>query len=203
MISQFLSTTTLATAGRVLAIVVPLALAGTLGYRLGSSQTAKTYTAQLAEQTAHYDRERQAAADARAAELGAALTEQQRLNDQAHQVGYALIEARAELANARSQLTRRIDNATRSDGDRFTGLGPDSLRVYRTALGYPERDPDLPATDAGHAAQAGAATGADTGLPAADLLEHAADYGQWCRQLDAQLSAFLRLHGEPGAETPE
>ncbi|WP_051528692.1 hypothetical protein [Microvirgula aerodenitrificans] len=203
MISQFLSTTTLATAGRVLAIVVPLALAGTLGYRLGSSQTAKNYTAQLAEQTAHYDRERQAVADARATELGAALTEQQRLNDQAHQVGYALIEARAELANARSQLTRRIDNATRSDGDRFTGLGPDSLRVYRAALGYPERDPDLPATDAGHTAQAGSATGPDAGLSPGDLIAHAADYGQWCQQLDVQLTAVARLFPVSQGDTHE
>ena len=198
-----LKPTPLSLALRVGALLLPLAVAGWFGFDAGRRHAASDWQTRLASLDASHARALQTMADARAAELGAALIEQQRLDALAQQTGRELIATRARLADSRRELTRRIDDATRHDGDRFTGLGPDSLRVYRAARGYPERDPAVPAADAGHAAQAGAATGADTGLPAADLLEHAADYGQWCRQLDAQLSAFLRLHGEPGAETPE
>lgn len=181
---------------RLGAVVVPLAIVGVLGYDVGRTQATRLYQAQLASQQASHAKALQGLADSRANDLAQALAETQQLNAQAQQLGWALIQARARLADTQSQLKQRIPDAIRRDGQHWTGLGPDGLRVYRAALGYPARDPGVPASDAGDVGAAGAATGADAGLPPADLLEHAADYGQWCQRLDAQLSAFIRLHQE-------
>lgn len=183
-----------------LAITVASALIWGGGYLSGHKVASQAGTAKLQSMQLAHAEDLKIIADAKAAELGAALVEQKKLADQAHQVGWQLLQTRARLADTQSQLKQRIADATRSDGVRFTGLGPDSLRVYRSALGYPERDPGVPEADAGNVDQAGQTDGTDEGLPPADLLDHAADYGQWCQQLDAQLSAYIRLHTEA---TPE
>lgn len=177
-----------------LAITAAVALIWGGGCLSGHKVASRAAAAELQSvQLAHAD-ERTRSVEAKARELAAALAEQQRLAAQAHQVGWELLQTRARLADTQSQLKQRIADATRNDGVHFTGLGPDSLRVYRTALGYSERDPGVPATDAGDVDQTGQASDSDEGLPPADLLDHAADYGQWCQQLDAQLSAYIRLH---------
>lgn len=192
--------TALYNALRIGAVLVPVAVVGYLGYDLGRSTASQAYQTELARQAQTHATAMQKLADDKAAELGLALSEQQRLTEQANQVGWALIQTRAQLANTQSQLKKRIADATRTDGMRFTGLGADSLHVYRAALGYPERDLGVPAADTKHAGETAAAAGTDRGLPPEDLLEHATDYGQWCQQLDAQLSAYIRLHAEA---TPE
>ncbi|KKF34114.1 hypothetical protein [Erwinia tracheiphila] len=40
------------------------------------------------------------------------------------------------LAEAKQQYDRSIPDAIKNDGKTYTGLGPDSLRVYITAFGY-------------------------------------------------------------------
>ncbi|MCW3479720.1 hypothetical protein OL229_09115 [Neisseriaceae bacterium JH1-16] len=179
-----------------LAITAAVALVWVGGYQHGHKAASQAAAVELqAVQLAHAN-ERAEAAEKAGSDLAAALAEQQTLSDQAQQIGWELIQARAELANTQRQLKQRIADATRQDGPGFTGLGPDSLRLYRAALGYPERDPGVPATDAGNAADAGQAGTAESGLPPDDLLAHAGDYGQWCQQLEAGLSAFIRLHQE-------
>ncbi|MCG8993232.1 hypothetical protein LH427_09630 [Laribacter hongkongensis] len=188
--------TALYNALRIGAVLVPVAVVGYLGYELGHSTASQAYQTELARQAKIHATSMQKLADDKAAELGLALAEQQRLIEQANQVGWALIQTRAQLADTQSQLKKRIADATRTDGMRFTGLGADSLRVYRAALGYPERDPGVPPADTPDAGAANNAATPGGGLPPEDLLAHAADYGQWCQQQSAQLSAYLRLHQE-------
>ncbi|MDF0606646.1 hypothetical protein HZU77_013430 [Neisseriaceae bacterium TC5R-5] len=165
-------------------------------YQWGERDTSRAYQTQLAQQSASHQAVLRNQAEAQASTLQQAAAEQQQLNEQAQQIGWQLIQARAELVNVKTQLKQRIGNVTLTDGKLFTGLGPDSLQLYRTALGYTDTLAGLPAANARHAEQTGQATATDSGLPPADLLAHAADYGQWCQELDARLSAFITLHQE-------
>lgn len=47
-----------------------------------------------------------------------------------------LIASRNEIIAQKQQLERSIKNAVKNDGDRFTGIGDDSLRLFRQAFGY-------------------------------------------------------------------
>ena len=131
-----------------------------------------------------------------AAELATALRDKQTLEQQANQVGAALLETRAQLARTQQQLKQEIPHVVQADGPRWTGIGPASLRLYSKNLGYPVASggPGLPATSAGDAAKADQAGSAGVGLSPTDLLTHSADYGQWCQKLEQQLDAFITLH---------
>ncbi|UTH73961.1 hypothetical protein [Chromobacterium sp. IIBBL 290-4] len=166
------------------------------GYHFGASQSSQTYETRLAKQEASHAETLRLAADQRLQEQVSSQQEQARLSDLAHQVGWQLLQTQGQLARSQAQLKERIADATRHDGQAWTGLGPDSLRLYRTALGYPKRDPGLPSADAGDAVEASQAGAAERGLPPADLLNHAADYGRWCQELESQLDSFIQLHQE-------
>lgn len=181
------------------------ALIGTAGYavdQFGYQRAANLYTGQLATAEAGHSRALLRLTEQRLAEHATAQAEEQRLNRLAHQVGVELLQTRGQLAIAQRQLKQRIPDATRTDGPRFTGLGPDSLRLYRQLLGYSAADPDanLPPADTGNAGEAAAPAGAATGLPPDDLLTHAADYGAWCQQLDQQLNSYISLHQQAPGE---
>lgn len=163
--------------------------------RYGYQRATDVYTAKLATADADHNRSLQQVAEQRLAEQAAANDAYRRLNEQAHQVAWELLQTRQQLEATQRQLKQRISNAINSDGASFTGLGPDSLRLYRQLLGYPAGgETDVPATDTGDADQAHQTTGTEEGLPPADLLEHAADYGEWCQKLDTQVSAYIQLH---------
>lgn len=174
------------------------ALAGAALYsadQFGYQRAANLYTAKLSTADADHTRQLLRLTEQRLTEQAVTQEAYQRLNEQAHQVSWELLLTKQQLEVTQRQLKQRIPNAVRTDGPRFTGLGPDSLRLYRQLLGYSASgEADLPAADAGHVGEAAAAAGTEAGLSPADLLDHAADYGQWCQQLDAQLSAYIRLH---------
>lgn len=183
-------------------VVLPLAVAGYLGYDLGHGRASLDYQAGIASlKASHAESAAQQAAQA-AANLAAADARYRELNQQAHVIGAELLQTRADLAASQRQLKQRITHVTQSDGERFTGLGPDSLQLYRAALGYTAADvaADLPATHAGTAAAATETATTEAGLPPVDLLHHASDYGQWCQQLEGQLQAFIRLHQEAASD---
>ncbi|KJV26901.1 hypothetical protein VI06_16165 [Aquitalea magnusonii] len=159
------------------------------GYRWAE----RSYLADIARQQASYSQQQRQQAEAQAEALVSALRDKQQLEEQAYRVGVALLQARADLARQQAQLSRRIAHVVQQDGERFTGLGPDSLRLYRAALGYASDDAHLPAADPGTAVQADQTTTAAGGLPPLALLYHAADYGQWCQQLEQQLDAWQAL----------
>ncbi|MXR36725.1 hypothetical protein [Craterilacuibacter sinensis] len=173
--------------------IIPLAFTAYFGFEAGVLVSDRAHQAQILALTQTHDKALLAAQTDRSAELATAVAEQQRLNDAAHQVGWALIQTRARLAHTQQQLQTRIDDATKSDGAAFTGIGPDGLRLYRAALGYPENDPALPTPGAGAAGQAASAADAGAGLPPEDLIAHAADYGRWCRELDSLVDQYRTL----------
>ncbi|WP_047257753.1 hypothetical protein [Chromobacterium subtsugae] len=175
---------------------VTLGVAGFVGYGSGQGQATRVYEAKMAKQEAAHAAELLQKAEKQSQALAAAHAEQARLTDLAHKVGWQLLQTQGQLARSQAQLRERIADATRNDGQAWTGLGPDSLRLYRAALGYSERDPGLPAADAGNAGEADQAGTAARGLPPADLLNHAADYGRWCQELETRLDSFIRLYQE-------
>lgn len=167
----------------------------TAGYRWAE----RGYLADIARQQAAHAAQQRQQAEAQAEALASALRDKQQLAEQAYQVGVALLQARAALAGSQAQLSRRIAHVVQQDGERFTGLGPDSLRLYRAALGYASADEHLPATDAGAAVQTDQTAATAGGLPPLALLYHAADYGQWCQQLEQQLDGWRALFPGPSS----
>ncbi|EOI6423993.1 hypothetical protein ACMU9U_000858 [Yersinia enterocolitica] len=128
----------------------------------------------------------QAANDASAA-LTAAL---ERLKV-AQQLGDKLsAELQAEIDKLYSdnqRLKRQINDATQQDGATYTGLGPHSLCVYQSALGYPDCDQRVQSTASSTVPTTRKTQLTSSGLPPEDILAHAADYGKWCQQLETQL----------------
>lgn len=76
------------------------------------------------------------AADLNNQALREAAAKQQTLNATNEQLTADLYAATTALAQAKQQHDRSIPNALGKDGKTYTGIGPDSLRVYTAALGY-------------------------------------------------------------------
>lgn len=128
----------------------------------------------------------QAANDASAA-LTAALARQkaaQQLGDKLSAELQAKIDA---LYSDNQRLKRQINDATQKDGATYTGLGPNSLCVYQSALGYADCDKRVQPTASGSVPTARETQPTHSGLPPEDILAHSADYGKWCQQLETQL----------------
>lgn len=183
----------------------PLLIAALAGYGLyaaeqfGYQRAATKLGKDMATLEAGYNRQLLGMANTRLQEQAAAHDAYQQQVARGNAITTRLLQTQQQLDAAQRQLKQRIPNVTLTDGPRFTGLGPDSLRLYRQLLGYPASgEADLPAAHAGNADQASQAAGTAAGLPPADLLAHAGDYGKWCQQLDERLSAFITLH-QPGA----
>ncbi|MFB9159928.1 hypothetical protein [Chromobacterium violaceum] len=186
----------LANALHLAMFAIPICAAGYFGYDSGQTQAARVYEVRLAKQEASHAETMRQIVEQRLQEQTRSQQEQTRLTDLVHQVGWQLLQTQGQLARSQVQLKERIADATLNDGQAWTGLGPDSLRLYRAALGYPERDPGLPAADAGDAGEASQASAAKRGIPPADLLNHAADYGRWCQELETRLDSYIRLYQE-------
>ena len=113
-----------------------------------------------------------------------------------------LMGEKKRLAAQTQDITRRIKDAARSAAD--CSFGPDFVRLYNEALGYPGGGA-LPedASPAGADHAAGPASAAGPGLlperpvtphvTPEDLLAHARDYGAWARGMRAQLAALGEL----------
>ncbi|GHD63807.1 hypothetical protein [Jeongeupia chitinilytica] len=180
---------------RVGAIVLSFGMVGWLGFYAGTSSTTRVYEARLSKQQSEHDSEARDAAESAASTLRSALEKQRFFADEARRLGLQLLNTDAALTKTKELLNAQINQAVRVDGPRYTGLGPDSLRVYSTALGYTATGGDTgAAADPGNAAEARQAPGAEQGLPPQDLLAHARDYGQWCQQLEGRLDAYIELH---------
>ncbi|WP_199052399.1 hypothetical protein [Aquitalea sp. ASV15] len=167
-----------------------------LGYEVGAADQNKTDEKVRLGLVADYEKQLGKFKDQWAAELATALRDKQALEQQANQVGAALLDTRAQLARTQQQLKQEIPHVVQADGPRWTGIGPASLRLYSQNLGYTvaSGSPSLPAANPGDAAKADQASSAEAGLSPTDLLTHSADYGQWCQKLEQQLDAFITLH---------
>ncbi|QOZ82250.1 MULTISPECIES: hypothetical protein [Chromobacterium] len=178
--------------------LLPPLLAACLAYPLGLRHGAEGWRARLAEQRAA-DQGRQAAEAERAQrQLQAALQQQQRLRELLGRQEARLLSQQRDLQQRLQDQKQRIEYVVQQDGGRYGGLGPDSLRLYRQVLGYSTAS--MSATDSVSIANPNQAAAAGAGLPAADLLAHAADYGAWCQQLEQRLTALGGLFTSEGPQ---
>ena len=176
----------------VLVIGVELGCIAWKGYQYGHDVAQRDGDKALSDLKAAVAAEKLQLAQQQSRELGAALLKQQEYNQQAQQASTELLQAIKGLGQTQQQIKRSIDDATKHDGSAFTGIGPDSLRLYRTALGYrAECVQGANGRDAGHAGETGCT---DSGLPPSDLLAHASDYGAWCQALEAKLRTLNQFY---------
>lgn len=160
----------------------------------GFALAALIYGKQLADErlafsqakTGWLEEKAKAANDASAA-LEVALARQkaaQQLGDKLAAELQAKINA---LYSDNQKLKRQINDATQQDGATYTGLGPHSLCIYQSALGYPDCDQRVQSAASSAVPVAGETQPTRSGLPPEDILAHSADYGKWCQQLETQL----------------
>ena len=161
-----------------------------------SAKALSDKSAELAELKITYANEKRVLAEKQSQALAGALAKQQEYNQYANQLSGELIKAQQELSRTQQKLKRSIANATQHDGAAFTGLGPDSLRLYQTALGYTSSDLCVPDTQRGNAGNTSEASCTSGGLPPEDLLSHASDYGEWCQLIRNKLNTIRQLYGK-------
>lgn len=120
-----------------------------------------------------------------------------------NRLAQALADEKASHAQEKQSLIRRIANVTTVYVP-ASGLAPRPLpravftagfvREYNAAIGLPAADTGTAAAGVGGTAEAGQAPDTwllDSGLSQADILAHIADYGERCRNLDAQVNRLL------------
>ncbi|MEO9385529.1 hypothetical protein, partial [Chromobacterium phragmitis] len=130
-------------------LLLPL-LAAASGYALGCGQSRHYWQTKLQAAVAEMQ-----AADSRAQQQrqAAALEQQRQWRQRTDQLESRLLLQQQALQAQQRRQAQRIDDVTRNDGSRFTGLGPDSLRLYRQLLGYSDPLPGAQSLPAGAAAQ--------------------------------------------------
>lgn len=141
-----------------------------------------------------YENDKRIAAEQHVAALQKAIADADAQRQRADQLAAELLQTKAELNQTKTQLKRKIPDVVKTDGATFTGIGPDSLRLYSASLGYPADD--LPQTSGGAAVYPADASRARGGLSPAGLLDHSADYGEWCLTLRGQLEQLNKFHND-------
>lgn len=183
------------------------ALAYNVGFARGVTEhqttlnTANDKIVSLSAQLSQSDTDRRQAAERQSQALAIAVASQAAEQKRADDLSRQLLAVSEKLATTTRQLKEGIPHALKNDGNTTCGLGPDSLRLYRSGLGYPasaDSGDAMPDTARPVAAYSGTTTGPGLGLPPGDLLAHSADYGQWCQQLEQNLIGLNRWHaGRP------
>ncbi|MBN3068168.1 hypothetical protein [Pectobacterium brasiliense] len=141
-----------------------------------------------------YEQDKRIAAEQHVAALQKAIADSDAQRQRADQLAADLLKTKADLLKTKNQLKRKIPDVVKTDGDNFTGIGPDSLRLYRTGLGYPADD--LPQTSGGAAVYPADAARSRGGLSPAGLLDHSADYGEWCMILRENMTKLNQFYVE-------
>lgn len=120
-----------------------------------------------------------------------------------NRLAQALADEKATHAQEKQSLIRRIANVTTVYVP-APGLAPQPLpravftagfvREYNTAIGLPAASSGAATAGTGGTSEAGQAPDTwlrDSGLGQADILAHIADYGERCRNLEAQVNRLL------------
>ncbi|AXG42214.1 MULTISPECIES: hypothetical protein [Photorhabdus] len=121
---------------------------------------------------------------------------QQHANEKMSNDLYAAI---TRLSQATQRIEQSIPDALSRDGSAYTGIGPDGLRLYQTALGYHHAAPgdfSLP----GHSARS-AATAAETADAAFRGTTGAVDPRQPVRAVEPGTGAKAAGNQSPGRQT--
>lgn len=122
--------------------VLPLLLAAALAaysYRAGWQKRDAVAQIEAAKVQKAHDDARLKAEQEYSAKLAAAAAEKQRWSDYAQAQSVKLAAAERTLEQKKHAIRQEIPHAIRkdhADGRCFGGLGTDSLRLYRQALGY-------------------------------------------------------------------
>ncbi|EHD21538.1 MULTISPECIES: hypothetical protein [Brenneria] len=195
-------------------IVMLLAVA-LIGYKFGHSAGQQAHQSELqktittlqtdnkrqAAQLFDYEQEKRIAAEQQVAALKKAREQEAAQRARADKLAADLLDAQTELEQTKKELKRMIPYAVTNDGTAFTGIGPDSLRLYKISLGYPADS--LPGT--GEAPRRAAVYPADAirasgGLSPAGIITHAADYGEWCLTLKGKLEKLNQFYDKEAVE---
>ncbi|MBN3237685.1 hypothetical protein H5A46_10070 [Pectobacterium versatile] len=188
--------------------IVIVAAVAAFGYNIGhikgknatqtELQEAVTYLSAdnklKASQVLVYEQDKRIAAEQHVAALQKAMADADAQRKRADQLSTDLLKIKAELNQTKTQLKRKIPDVVKTDGTAFTGIGPDSLRLYRAGLGYPADD--LPAAASGAAVYPADARSSSSGLSPAGLLDHSADYGEWCLILRENMTKLNQFYTE-------
>ena len=114
---------------------------GTVMYGSGYRHAKAKYQAEKAQLVADYQTAALQAEQAYSAKLAEAAAEKQRWFDHAQAQSIQLADAARQLAARQGYLKQEIPHAIKRDAASGVacrpGLGPDGLRLYRQALGYP------------------------------------------------------------------
>lgn len=178
-------------ANPLVSILLALAVFGG-GYWAGYSRADAFCDVQLSTLKAGY-------AEAYAKAYKEALENLEEETQRANLLAVQLMGAKRQITAQTQDITRRIRHAAQA-GAAGCLFGPDFVRLYNEALGYPGGGA-LPenASAAGADLAGGPAPAAGPGLLPArpvtpeDLLAHARDYGAWARGMRAQLAALGEL----------
>ncbi len=113
-----------------------------------------------------------------------------------------LSDARAQLAKNRKDFDARLQAVSLAAARDCRGLSADWVRLYNEALGLAGAgggpggegaDPAGDAASAGQAGPAGAGVRGDALATPEDVLAHVRDYGGYCRGLEAQAKALVKV----------
>lgn len=177
--------------GAALVLAVVLGLAVWRGYEWGHDVAATKGRAELAELDA---------AQGRANELAArrALRLIERQMDAGNKITAQLAEAKKTIAAQTREIKRRMNDAVRDVAvvDGRCVYGPGWVRWYNPALGVGDDADGLPDASGGSVATAGQAGAPGSGVrpggavSAEDLAAHLADYGRYCKELEAAHSGL-------------
>ena len=162
---------------------------------LAFSQEKQRLTDGFSKKERLWDQERLNAANQYAADLKAALDEQNAWHQKADALTRELAEKQKAHDETVRDLKKRLKDATDKDGPGYTGIGPGGLQLFREAFGYPGADSlpagqHLPATASGTSGHSGQATGSGGGLSPTGIVSFSAEYGAWCQLLEGRLQAI-------------
>ena len=193
---------------RLNALLAALVLAGVTGLVAGGAGYALGHRVAKADGDAALATLRKDNADAAAKAADDArlrLVAEVELNNRLAQ---ALADEKAAHAQEKQSLLRRIANVTTVYVP-APGLAPQPLpravftagfvREYNAAIGLPAAATGAAAPGLGGTAETAEASDAwlrDSGLSQADILAHIADYGERCRNLEAQVNRLLDRNKE-------
>lgn len=159
-------------------------------YQSGYSAAVSEYQLRLLHQAEAFDLAKAQAAEASNQALKSAVAREREALTRAERLTDELAHRQRQLVVAQHLLKGKINDAVTHDGSRFTGLGPDSVRLYARALGYAgASDRAVSDTAAGPAVHP-----TDAGLSPVALLGHASDYGAWCLSLRNQMAALDKFY---------
>ncbi len=170
----------------LLALLIAAAAGFALAALIYGKQLLDTRLAFSEAKTTWSEEKTRAANDASAA-LTAVLARQKTAQQLGDKLSAELQAKINTLYSDNQRLKRQINDATQQDGATYTGLGPHSLCLYQSALGYPDCDQRVQSTASSAVPTARETQPTHSGLPPEDILAHSADYGKWCQQLETQL----------------